>query len=43
MEVVRKFVEQPGLNKAIMKSDSEPASLKEVVRREPSVEIVMED
>jgi hypothetical protein len=45
VEVVRKFVEQLGYNKAIVKSDSEPSTLvfKEAVRREASVEIVMEE
>ncbi len=43
--VVRMFVEQLGCNKVIMKSDSEPAILapKKAVRRETSVEIVMEE
>ena len=45
VELVRKFVEQLGRNKVIVKSDNEPAilALKEAVRRETSVEIVMEE
>ncbi len=45
VEVVRRFVEQVGYNKAILKSDNEPAilALKEAVRRVTSVEIVMEE
>jgi hypothetical protein len=45
VDAVRKFVEQLGYNKIIMKSDSEPAilALKEAVRRETSVEVVVEE
>ncbi len=45
LEAVRKFVEQLGYSKAIMKSDDEPAilALEEAVRREASVEIVVEE
>ncbi len=45
LEVVRKFVEQVGHDKVIMKSNGEPAilALKEAVRREASAEIVMEE
>ncbi len=40
VEVVRKFVEQLGYNKVIMKSDNEPAilALKEAGRRETSID-----
>ncbi len=43
MEAVRKFVEQLGHNKVIMKSDSEPSilALKEAVKREASVGIAL--
>ncbi len=42
--VVRRFVEQTCYNKVILRSDREPVilALKEAVRRETSVEIVME-
>ncbi len=45
VEVFRRFVGQLGYKKAILKSDNEPAilSLKEAVRRETSLEIVMEE
>ncbi len=45
VEVVRRFVEQLGHNKVILKSDSEPAILapKEAVRREMSGETVLEE
>ena len=45
METVKKMVERFGYLKIIMKSDTEPAilALKEAVRRENDVEIVMEE
>ncbi len=45
VEVVRRFVEQFGHNKVILKSDNVPAilALREAVRRETSVEIVIEE
>ncbi len=45
VEVRTKFVEQLGHSKGFMKSDSEPTivALKEAVRREASVEIVVEE
>ena len=45
VEVTRRFMEQLEYSKAIMKSDNAPAilGLKEAVRREASMEIVMEE
>ena len=45
VEEVRRFAEHLGNNKAILKSDNEPAilALKETARRDTSVEIVMEE
>ncbi len=42
---MRRFVEQLGYSKAILKNDNEAAALalKEAVRKETSVEIVMEE
>ena len=45
VETVKRMVERLGYKKVIMKSDNEPATLalKEAVRRESDVEIVMEE
>ncbi len=45
VETVKKMVERLGYKQIIMKSDNEPAilALKEAVRRESDVEIVMEE
>ena len=45
VETVKRMVERLGYKKVIMKSDNEPAipALKEAVRRESDVEIVMEE
>ena len=45
METVKRMVERLGYKKVIMKSDNKPAilALKEAVRRETDVEIVMEE
>ena len=45
VEVVKKFIEQLGYGRIVLRSDNEPAilALKEAVRRESNVEIVMEE
>ena len=45
VEVTKKFMEQLGYGRVVLRSDNEPAilALKEAVRRETNVEIVMEE